>query len=436
MGETIGRAIDRNVEIEKALLGGIMLEPEKIKEASALLNADDFYLPLHQRIFHYCLKAQHQDLPIGFVEVYDELGLCSFAEIAKFYDCALPGSAAELARRVKEYARRRQAQISMKEAIEALGVPGADLETQFEFLSADFVSLLQNPSDVLSSGAQMTKAMKELDRSQERKITPTGFSNLDGYIGGFRPGEFWIIAGRPSMGKSAFAQNLYCEIVKHGTAALFVCVEGTTNTMSYRLLAMEAEIPLSRIRNGNFDMFQLANLVKVAEKISCTVGYVSDSEYRWEKIRATIENVKLKDPNLTIVFIDYVGLILVSGMKERREQLDYISAECKRLATKLHVTLVLLVQLNRQVEMRPDHHPHLSDLRETGAFEQDADLVLMLYRENYYNEAANKNKAELAILKNRDGPTGTVELNFEGKIVKFSVPTVQTVSRSVDDVPF
>ena len=408
-------------ELEKATLGGVLLDSAVLPQVIGQLDPEDFYLPKEQRIYRAILEAHGEGVVVDFLSIYDRLHDMEFSEFAKLYDYALPGSADYLAKQLKEYSRRRRGQQAMMSSIETLAAPGADLNVQFEYLSNDFIGLMREDEGTTGLAEQQIISMKRLEHQMDSDLIKTGLRPLDLMLGGMQKGELWVIAGRPSMGKSALAANCALGIAEQGNFAFYISVEGTNHSLMCRLWSIKSGVPLSKIRTGNLNLMERTKLIESAERFSALDTLcLSDTESRWDKIKANIQLLKLKDPRLAVVFIDYIGLVSGNNINDRRQELEYMSADAKRLAGSLKIVMVLLIQLNRQPELRTEHRPKLSDLRESGAFEQDADVVLMLYRSAYYSQNENDNTAELAVSKNREGPTGMIELGFVPECVLFT----------------
>lgn len=422
MGEEVhARTQIKVAELEKVILGGILLDSSVLPQVIGQLDPEDFYFPKEQRIYRAILEAHSEGIAVDFISIYDRLHDLEFSEFAKLYDYALPGSASYLAKQLKEYSRRRRAQGAMISSIESLSTPGADLSAQFEYLSEDFIRLMRQDEGTTTLVNQQITSMKRLEHQSESDLIKTGMRPLDLMLGGMQRGELWVIAGRPSMGKSALSANCALGIAGLGNLVLYVSVEGTNHSLMCRLWSIKSGIALSKIRTGNLNAMERTNLISGAEQFSeLDTLYLSDTETRWDKIKANIQLLKLKEPRLSVVFIDYIGLISGNNPSDRRQELEYMSADAKRMAASLKIVMVLLIQLNRQPELRTDHRPKLSDLRESGAFEQDADIVLMLYRPGYYKQDEKDTTAELAVSKNRDGPTGVMELGFVPECVLFT----------------
>ena len=251
---------------------------------------------------------------------------------------------------------------------------------------------------------------------------PTGFIDLDYKTSGFQPSDLILVAARPSMGKTAFVLNIaqYMAFRNNVTAAIF-SLEMSKEQLVNRLLALESKVDSQNIRTGNLEDEEWAKLIEGANIIGNSHLIIDDKPgISISELRSKCRKYKMEH-NLGIIFIDYLQLMTGSGRSESRQQeISEISRSLKALARELNVPVVALSQLSRAVEQRPDHRPMLSDLRESGAIEQDADVVMFIYRDDYYNkDSENKNIAEIIIAKQRNGPIGTVNLVWMPNYTKF-----------------
>lgn len=252
---------------------------------------------------------------------------------------------------------------------------------------------------------------------------PTGFIDLDYKMSGFQPSDLILIAARPSMGKTAFVLNIaeYMAFRSNETVAIF-SLEMSKEQLVNRLFALESHVDSQVLRTGNLSDSDWANLIEAAGTIGRSNLIIDDTPgISVAELRSKCRKFKLEH-NLGIIMIDYLQLMQGSRRSESRQQeISEISRSLKEIARELHVPVVALSQLSRAVEQRPDHRPMLSDLRESGAIEQDADVVMFLYRDDYYNhDTEKKDVAEVIIAKQRNGPIGTVELAWLPRFTKFA----------------
>lgn len=426
--------IAQAIEIEKVLLGAMLVDPSIIPIVSAGLELGDWYGPLHRRVYQRILELQAFSMPIGVVQVYDycedkEMPFDFFADLA---EKAMPGSVEYSVRKIKDYSKRRTAQKALMESIEQMGAnPLTDLGEQYANLSQTFTQLLQEEKTLITVREQIIQTLKKIESHNEADFMKIGFPSIDRIIGGMCKGELWIVAGRSSMGKSAFAANCCLNMARANVSVAYISVEGTNHSLMCRMLSMYSGVPLRLIRTGALEGPEVNQVAHAANVISDLEMFrIADKESRWPKIKANIQQLKIREPNLGAAFVDYLGLVDAydkpsRSIGERQSEVAYMSADAKRLAVSLNIGMVFLNQLNRDVEKRKDHRPMLSDLRESGALEQNADVVLMLYRPAYYGEknrhgVIDNTVAEVAISKNREGAVGVVDLHFKADCVRFS----------------
>lgn len=421
----------QNLEAERAVLGAMLIEAAVIPEIASILHPADFYLPSHQKICAAILCLWNRREPVDLITVTDALKKTeqdiSTADMAAMADLALPSHAGAHARAVKEAAQKRKLLEVIREVEEDLYSSGHDALTIAGRLSSA-LSSLQNggPKSFVHIGDVLVKTVKQIEEAHSKGdlVTgiPTGLKDLDERIGGIHPGELVVIAGRPGMGKTALGGTIAEGAAQRGYPVAFVTAETPAPKITQRLLARATGIENRNLRRGQVDELELRLIVEKAGAIGGLPLWFLDSDRSWDRIKAKIRALKLREARLSLVVIDYVGLLSapVPG-GERYLEIGRISSEAKGLAMELELALVLLSQLNREVENRLDKRPKLSDLRESGCLEQDADIVGLLYREAYYNEKARPwDLAELHIAKNRDGCTGVIRLRFDEETVSFS----------------
>ena len=418
-------ALAQAIELEAIICLSIMEAPELLSIASAKVDPDEFNSPLWKKVYTAALRLHSMNAEPNFVNVWEYCGDISFADIARAHDETVTGEgvleyACSL---LKDYAKRRAAQRALLTSIESMAIPGIDLVEQYEYLSKDFAKLLREDVGIVSAEQQALITIKRIHNQEDSDMIKTGYREIDEKIGGFQRGEMVLVAGRPSMGKSSIAGCLALNFAKRGHSVFYQVAEGTNHALMCRLLSMHSRIPLTRIRTGRLWDVDHGKLAAAHGVIGSYPLHLADSERRWEKIKAGIQNQKLRDPKLDVVIIDYIQLIRAGGnwRDNRQAEVTHISNEAKGLATGLKIVVILVCQLNREVEKRKTHRPMLSDLRESGSLEQDADVVMMLYRPAYYNEGKRDPKeADVCICKNRDGACGIASLRFEGECVLFT----------------
>lgn len=422
----------QNLEAEKAVLGACLFERRVIPDVAATLSPNDFYLPSHRKAYESILALFNEGKAVdvitldGYLQA-EKTHRVSAADLCAMVENALPSHAVQHARLVKEAAQRRRLLKILTEAQEAIYSQTEDSLDVAGRISSE-LSAMHNGAhkDFIHVSGAVTETVKQIERAYERKDLmtgiPTGLKDLDSRLGGIQRGELFILAGRPSMGKTALAVTIAKGAAQRGYPVAFLTAESPILKLVRGMLAESTGIENRNLRRGMLSHEEARRLVSVAERISNLPLWLLESDKKWDRITAKLRTLKLREPRLALFVVDYVGLLSapVRG-GERYLEIGRISSEAKGLAMELEMAVVLLSQLNREVEGREDKRPRLSDLRESGCLEQDADVVGLLYREAYYNEKAwPKELTELNIAKNRDGCTGVIRLEFNEATVSFS----------------
>src|SRR5690625_1794251 len=426
-----------NIEAEQAVLGAIFLEPDSFSIASEVLLPEDFYRASHQRIYKAMFDLFEQGEPIDIVTVttvlknaqtLDEVGGVSYlseladsvptaANIAYYRNIveekALLRRLIRTATDIVTFSFENEGEVDdvLNEAERNI------LEVSSRGSVADFKSIGDVLVDVYSNIEELTKS--------EGEVTglPTGYRDLDRITSGFQNNDLIIIAARPSMGKTAFALNIAQNVATktEKNVAIFSLEMGADQLVS-RMLCAEGNIDSQRLRTGRLEDKDWERLAMAMGSLSNAGIFIDDSPgIRVSEIRSKCRRLK-QEHGLDMIIIDYLQLIQGSpGSGENRQQeVSEISRSLKGLARELNLPLIALSQLSRGVEQRQDKRPMMSDLRESGSIEQDADIVGFLYRDDYYNEESeNDSRIEIIISKQRNGPTGTVELAFVKEYNKF-----------------
>ncbi len=424
------RVPPQDLQAEKALLGAMLIEQTVISEVASLLNPRDFYLDSHRKIYEAMLALWNRQEPVDLITVSGALdGQASTADIAGMAESALPSHAKRHAELVKEKSQKRK-------ILEAIRQTKGDIDSGEDCLaiagrlSSAISHLLEGGSKgFVHVGDVVGKTIKQVEQAYERQdlVTgiPTGLADFDNRVGGIHRGALTVFAGRPSMGKTAVAVTIAKNAAEKGYGVAFVSAESPAPRIVQRILAGASGIENRDLMRGKLTDEGLTELARQAVRVGNLPLWLLDSDRSWDRIKAKVRALKLKEPNLALVILDYVGLLSAQFHGERRLEryleIGRISSEAKGLAIDLDLGILLLSQLNREVEGRTDKKPKLSDLRESGCLEQDGDVIGLLYREIYYNENARyKDLAELEIAKNRDGCTGVIKLRFQEETVSFS----------------
>jgi replicative DNA helicase len=431
------RVPPHNNEAEQSVIGAIFLEPQALITASEIVIADDFYHIAHQKIFQTMLNLSDKGKAIDVVTVTEELsakkeledvgGLSYLTELAN----AVPTAAniAHYAKIVEEKALlRRLIRVASKIADD-----GYTREDEVEVLLAEAekkmleVSNRKNAGDFKHVKDVLVQTFDNIEQLQSRDgdVTgiPTGFRDLDKMTAGFQRNDLIIVAARPSVGKTAFALNVAQSVaVKARENVAIFSLEMGADQLVMRMLCAEGNIDAQRLRTGALETEDWSKLTMAMGSLSNSGIYIDDTPgVRITDIRAKCRRLA-KEQGLGMILIDYLQLILGSGKpgENRQQEVSEISRSLKGLARELKVPVIALSQLSRGVEQRQDKRPMMSDLRESGSIEQDADIVAFLYRDDYYDkESESKDIIEIIIAKQRNGPTGTVSLAFRKEYNKF-----------------
>jgi replicative DNA helicase len=412
----------QNVDAEKAVLGGILLNNRTIHDLPAELKADAFYLPSHGHAFQVMLALWEHEAPIDVVSVADELKRTGHAvelsTLIDIYDRGMPQSIRYHANRVIEAARQRQAIHLVREALNDLqGSPDHHGEIMGRLYAANETVAASKSVHI---DAVMVESLKRIERAHDAaSIIPTGFYDLDRQIAGLERTELMTVAGRPSMGKTSFALDLGLNAAVRGYSVLFVSVETSREKLGMRMLSRETKMNSRKFRTGNLDDGDYGRLAAASGKLSRLPVDVLDRESDWETIKREIRRRR----GLDVVVLDYLTLLdLPIGRNERRDlAVGRVANEAKRLALSMNLVFILLSQLNRKSEDRSDPEPIMSDLRDSGDIEQAADVIIFPFRPIVYDpDYKPRAKAFLKIAKARDLPTGKIPVRFNAEITSFS----------------
>lgn len=438
MDETlIKRVKPHSLEAEQSVIGSMIMDSEAIMVASDILVPDDFYQRQYGLLFDAMVRIYSEGKPVDLVTLQERLKMMnvppevSSLEFVRELITAVPTSA-----NIKHYANIVKEKSILRNVIKVneeitnqcyLGQESSDAileETEkqlFKLLQSRGAEDITPIKDVVMEAINKIEAAAKMSGS----VTgiPTGFIDLDYRTAGLQPSDMILIAARPSMGKTAFALNLAANAAckRHITTAIFSLEMSKVQLMN-RFLSMESGVNAQNMRTGNLSDGEWEKLVEGAAILGDSELVIDDTPgISISDLRSKCRKIKL-EKNLGLIIIDYIQLMTSNSKSESRQQeVSEISRSLKALARELNVPVVALSQLSRAVEQRPDHRPMLSDLRESGAIEQDADVVMFLYRDEYYKKDTDKpGVAEVIIAKQRNGPTGTVELAWIGDRQRFA----------------
>ena len=432
----IKKIMPHSIDAERSVIGAILMDNELIAPATEILVGEDFYAKQYGLLFDTMRELYAERKPIDPITITEKLKAKAAPEemtspefIREILD-AVPTSAnmKEYAKIVYEKSTLRRL-IRITEQISKDCYLGQDkLEDVLEQTEKNVFDLIQsrNTREYVPISDIVIDVLKKIEEASKTKghITglSTGFADLDFKTAGLQPSDFILIAARPSMGKTAFSLSILEHVVikKQLSAAIF-SLEMSKESLVNRLLAMESRVDAQNIRSGNLSDEEWESLIMSSESIGGSKLIIDDTPgISVAEMRSKCRRYKM-DQDIQLVIIDYIQLMSSGGRTDSRQQeLSDISRALKGLARELNVPVIALSQLNRAVESRTDHRPMLSDIRESGAIEQDADVIMFLYRDEYYNpETEDKNVAEVIIAKQRNGPTGTVKLAWQAKYTRF-----------------
>ena len=438
MEETVlKRILPHSVEAEQSVIGAMIMDREAIVVASELITAEDFYNKQYGILFDTMVELNDEGKPVDLVTLQDRLKEkdvppeVSSLEFVRDLITAVPTSA-----NIKYYAgivaekSTLRKLIRLNEEIANTCYAGKEsLEIILEETEKKIFEVVQkrNTGDFVPIRQVVMNAMDKIEKAAKNKgaVTgiPTGFVDLDYRTAGMQPSDLVLIAARPSMGKTAFVLNIAEHVAfrQNKTVAIF-SLEMSKEQLVNRLFSLESKVDSQHIRTGQLSDQEWEKLIESAGVIGKSNLIIDDTPgISIAELRSKCRKYKLEH-NLSMIIIDYLQLMSGSGRTDSRQQeISDISRSLKAVARELSVPVLALSQLSRAVAQRPDHRPMLSDLRESGAIEQDADVVMFIYRDDYYNhDTDKKDVAEIIIAKQRNGPIGTIELAWLPNYTKFA----------------
>ena len=434
----LGKVPPHDTEAEQAVIGSMLTDREAIVSAIELLKIEDFYREDNQIIYEAILNLYNRAEPVDIITLKAELA--SMGKLESIggieYLAELPDKVPTTAnvdkyiKIVEEKAMMRNLIKTANEIIKLGYDETQDADTLMDQAEKRIFDTIQakNQKGYFSIKDILVDTFTELEKlyNQKSHITgvPTGFSDLDYKTAGLHGSEFVLVAARPAMGKSAFALNIasYAATRANVPVAIF-SLEMSKEQMTNRILCSEALVDSNKVRTGKIDDEDWAKLADASGMLSEAKIFIDDTPgISVMEIRAKCRKLKLEH-DIGLVVVDYLQLVAGSGKRgaNREQEIAEISRSLKILAKEINAPVIALSQLSRAVEQRPDHRPLLSDLRESGSIEQDADVVMFLYRDDYYNkESERKNIAEVIIGKNRAGSTGSIDLVWLPNYTKFA----------------
>lgn len=427
------RQLPHSIEAEQAALGCIINYKSQLALAEDVLKDDDFYWDKHKRIFSTIKALSRKDMNIDLITLLNELkvsdsidkcgGVSYITELAT--NTVFSSNVESYVKIIKDKSDRRNLIRAGRELI-SKSYEESEVESIISTVEDKIYKVINSKEseDILDMGQSVEKVLTRIENNycNGGKIlgNTTGFKEIDNTISGLQKGDFIIVAARPSMGKTAFALNIGQHASKGASVGIF-SLEMTTEQLMERLISSRSLVEFGKIKTGKLDEAEFRKITDAANVLAKRKIFIDDKSTNLSDIKAKCRNLKVKE-GLDVVIIDYLQLIEISDKTNSREQeIAKISRELKKLAKKLEITIVALSQLSRAPEQRTDHRPVLSDLRESGSIEQDADVIFMLYRDEYYTkESEERNIAELIINKNRNGETKTIKLGWIGQYQRFA----------------
>jgi replicative DNA helicase len=442
---SVARQFDRlpphSIEAEMCVLASMMLDREIVGQCVQIIDRECFYQADHQVIFDVLLKLYELNRPIDSVILFEELAKRQLLEevggteyIAQILNC-VPSAAHGMhyAGIVREKAMLRQLIAASNDILRDSYAPHEHADVVLDKAERRIFQIAeQKTSGSISSLGEVAHEVYEMLEEKGRRGLESGFYELDDMLNGMQNGEMLIVAARPSMGKTAFAMN----IIEHLAADMqlpcgIFSLEMSKQQLAQRLMCSRANIDAQKVRRGMLNASEFQQLAQTVTGLSKAPIWVDDSAGMTPlELRAKARRLKLKH-DVKCLMVDYMQLMYNPGSESRQQEISEISRVVKSVARELNIPVICLSQLNRATEGRDGHRPRMSDLRESGSIEQDADVVMLLHREDYYRmsepDFQPDNIAEVIVAKQRNGPTGTIKLMFSNKTTRF-----ENLSTAVD----
>lgn len=441
-----------NLNIERAVLSSILFDPNTYEEVASRLNSHDFYLPFHQHIFEAMGDLSTDEKPIDdeflrqiliknnqFDEaaMLDILSSNPITNTNSYMDEIKAKSTKRLLATLATEIRK----VTIEDDLPAIDVMNLVEKKLYEITQNSTNQDFRDAKDMTLSMLDEINRLKALGNSKLIG-TDTGFKNLNDKTSGFGKGDLVIVAARPAMGKTALTLNMALKAIERDEGVAIFSLEMPGEQLMLRLLSAKTSIPLQNLRVGDLNDDEWARLANATDSMAKKKLFVDDGGYATiHHVRSKLRKLKSQHPEISMAIIDYLQLMSGENSESRQQEISEISRGLKQLARELEIPIIALSQLNRGLEARDNKRPMLSDLRESGAIEQDADIILFVYRDDVYREAKEKEKemkakaegkdyksefktkpeeeTELIIGKQRNGPTGTVELVFQKRFTRF-----------------
>ena len=425
----------QDIEAEQSCLSSVLISKDALLRVLGILQPEDFYLERHRTIFESIVDLERKGMPVDLITLKQRLSDMKMIEkiggdatLAELYITSSTSANAEFyARRVRDLSLRRKLIDVSNDVVDRCYDTALDTDELIDSAERDVYNVTQKKetAEFRSISDILQDTLGDIGRMFDTKKAVTGvsssFTELDEMLTGFHESELIIIAARPSMGKTALALNIANNVVlKEKRPVLFFSLEMPSTQLAMRLLCIEACIDSQRVRTGHISQDELQKLIQTSGRLEKAPLYIDDSPaMNILQLRSRARRVDQK-AKLGLIIVDYLQLMTSLLRADRHLQIAEISRSLKQLARELNVPVIALSQLSRAVESRTDQVPQLSDLRESGAIEQDADVVIFIYREERVKkETEKKGIADIIVAKQRNGPIGTINLKFWEKFTKF-----------------
>lgn len=443
MDNGIMKSLPQSIEAEQSVIGSMIIDKNAIAQAAEGLKEEDFYRDSHKVIFKAIIKMFQRDMAVDLVTLLEYLKSISQLENAggATYVTEVSGSVPTTAnlssyiKIVSEKSTLRRLIRASTEIIESSYNEQGNVEKVLDTAEKRIFDIAEkrSTSDYEALSDVLERSFEQIEKLFNNKGDITGvgsgFIDLDAKTSGFQKGDMVLIAARPSMGKTTFALNIAEHAaLREGKSVVIFSLEMSKDQLAYKLLCSEANVDMLALRTGNLEDKDWDSIAKASGPLSKAKIYIDDTAgITVMEMRSKCRRIKIEH-GIDLIMIDYLQLMSGSGGESRQQEVSEISRSIKALAKEMECPVVALSQLSRAPEQRADHRPMLSDLRESGSIEQDADVVMFLYRDEYYNkETEEKNVGECIIAKQRNGPVGTVKLAWLGQYSKFG--NLDTVHR-------
>jgi replicative DNA helicase len=434
MENTLMKSLPQSIEAEQSVIGSMIIDKTAIAQTAEALKEEDFYRDSHKVIFRSIVDMFQRDMAVDLITLLEYLKSTGKLENAggATYVTEVSGSVPTTAnlgayiKIVSEKSTLRRLIRASTEIIESSYNEQGEVEKVIDKAEKRIFDIgeKRNTSEYEALSDVLERSFEQIERLFNNKGDITGvgsgFNDLDAKTSGFQKGDMVLIAARPSMGKTTFALNITEHAaLREGKSVVVFSLEMSKEQLAYKLLCSEANVDMLALRTGNLEDKDWDNIARAAGPLSKARIYIDDTAgLSVMEMRSKCRRIKMEH-GIDLIMIDYLQLMSGSG-ESRQQEVSEISRSIKALAKEMECPVIALSQLSRAPEQRADHRPMLSDLRESGSIEQDADLVMFLYRDEYYNkETEEKNVGECIIAKQRNGPVGTVKLAWLGQYSKF-----------------